>query len=160
MGGGGELESVRRQYSDEERGATLTALDANGGNVSKTARETGVPRKTVEEWRDGRHVPEVANIRQGKRRALADELEELAYLCLDLLPDKLNDASAAATATALGIAVDKMQVLRGKPSSVTLNEYADLSAEDIDRELDALANAARTRARKEAPSGEAVPLVN
>ena len=39
-------------HTDEERVNALAALEMNAGNVSKTARETGVPRQTVTLWRD------------------------------------------------------------------------------------------------------------
>jgi transcriptional regulator of acetoin/glycerol metabolism len=35
------------RYSDEQRAAVLAALDANNGNLSKTARDTGVPKSTL-----------------------------------------------------------------------------------------------------------------
>jgi transposase-like protein len=39
-----------RVYTDEEKAAALAALKANKGNVSKTAREVGVPMQTLHEW--------------------------------------------------------------------------------------------------------------
>ena len=33
----------RRRYSDEEKSDALVALQANGGNLKRTARELGVP---------------------------------------------------------------------------------------------------------------------
>lgn len=37
-------------YSAQKRAAVLARLEANGGNASKTARETGVAAATVKRW--------------------------------------------------------------------------------------------------------------
>ncbi len=39
------------QYADAVRADTLARLELNAGNVKKTARETGIPRSTVQLWR-------------------------------------------------------------------------------------------------------------
>ena len=41
---------ARRSYSDAERAEALAVLDANAGNVERTARHLGLPRKTLEGW--------------------------------------------------------------------------------------------------------------
>ncbi len=67
----------KRTYSDTEKATALAMLDANRGNLSRTQRETSVPRSTLREWRDGRHPGEVADIRQEKRVELAGLLEQV-----------------------------------------------------------------------------------
>jgi ribosomal protein L29 len=39
-----------RKYTAAERAARLAVLKANGGNLARTARETGVPRNTLRTW--------------------------------------------------------------------------------------------------------------
>ena len=39
-----------RKYTAAERAARLAVLKANGGNLARTARETGVPRTTLQSW--------------------------------------------------------------------------------------------------------------
>ncbi len=41
-----------RTYTDTERAQALAVLDANHGNVARTARETQIPRSTIHLWRD------------------------------------------------------------------------------------------------------------
>lgn len=41
---------ARRHYSDRERAEALAKLEANGGNLTRTARETGISRKALREW--------------------------------------------------------------------------------------------------------------
>src|SRR5436190_21494765 len=40
----------KRAYSDDDRLFALRALEANGGNVSRTARELGLPLATLHQW--------------------------------------------------------------------------------------------------------------
>lgn len=126
---------MRRGYSDQQRAEALAALDANEGNLSETARDTGIPRQTLQEWQRGR-VPEgVPELRQEKKQSLADRLEALAHTLIDVMPEKAADASLQQVATSFGIAVDKMRLLRGEPTSIeesrqelTEDDASDLAA--------------------------------
>jgi hypothetical protein len=100
-------------YSDEERATALAALDGNGGNRQRTARQLGIPRKTLATWASGAVHPAVADLRHQKKRELADGLEQVAYLLLDAIPGKLEGANLQDLAISLGILVDKMLLLRG-----------------------------------------------
>ena len=79
----------------EEREAAMAVLEANGGNVKKTARETGVSPKTLREWKaGGKDVPppeksdaltqSYLEKARGVREALLDRLKELAPKELDM----------------------------------------------------------------------------
>ena len=41
---------ARLKYTDEQRVAALACLEANAGNYDKTARETGIDKKTLRRW--------------------------------------------------------------------------------------------------------------
>jgi len=111
----------RRRYSDADKATALELLRANGGNLSRTSRETGVPVSTLHEWKKGEHLSEtVPELRKEKRGTLASQLEAIAWKILDVLPDKLEDASARELATTLGIVIDKAQLLRGQPTEHTM----------------------------------------
>lgn len=43
---------MARTWTDDQRVEALTRLAANGGNVSQTSRELGIPRATIILWRD------------------------------------------------------------------------------------------------------------
>lgn len=115
---------ARVERSDEEKAQALAALDANGGDVSKTARQLGLPRTTLNEWKAGRVTNGVTELRQVKKEGLADALERIAYKCVEVLPDKLDLASAKDAAVVLGVSVEKMQLLREKPTSIQVTETA------------------------------------
>ncbi|MBI1913609.1 MAG: hypothetical protein HYS12_02470 [Planctomycetes bacterium] len=128
-----ESVTVAKHHADEERAACLAALVANGGNVAKTVRECGVKRQTLQDWireqkQAAGQVPEktgsnpapkkraerVAEILPQAVQALDAKLEAIAHQLVDAMPDKIDAATLPQLAVALGVAVDKLLVLRGQ----------------------------------------------
>lgn len=135
---------ARREYSDEDKATALAALDANGGNVQRTARTLGIPEPTLRGWARKRGIhPTVVELHDQKKGSLADELEEIAEKLAGAMPGKVAEASLQQTATSLGIVIDKMQLLRGQPTNIT----DDASLTDAERatRIVRLLDAARTR---------------
>lgn len=158
----------RREYSEADRSIALAALAANGGNVARTMREVGVSRERLVEWRDsgiancgdgGREGSGTADdgdglqIREckmqiadggsgGGRAALADRLEHVAHLLIDAIPAKLPTADLRTLGTCLGLALDKMRILREEPAatsptpSLTEEERAERISELLQRAVD------------------------
>lgn len=119
----------QRKYSDEDRATALAALDANSGDYLKTSKMLHIPRTTLIEWDKGRVHPVVSAIRQEKKGDLAARLEELAGLLVDDLTsaETRRAASFSQLATGLGIAVDKMRLLRGESTeNIALNMSAEI----------------------------------
>ena len=134
---------AKRSYSDEEKASALAALAANGGDVLLTSKQVGVPRKTLEDWSKGRGVcSAVADIRQEKKQDLADRLEDLAHRLVDAIPGKVAQADLKQLGVCLGIAVDKMRLLREQPTSI---EGHDLSDDERLARLRQLAERAQAR---------------
>lgn len=106
----------KRRYSDDERAACLAALASNGGDVAKTAREVGVPYHTLKHWADGKRHPEARQMANGKKPDLADMLEDLAYRAVRTSRRGLRHLKADRAAVVAGIAIEKMQLLRGQPT--------------------------------------------
>lgn len=143
---------TKRRYSDEDRANALAALAANGGNLAQTARQLGIPRATLQRWLEGSAHPEAAANAAPKKAALADRLEELAGQLLDgVTLDKIAGSGPKELLTSLGIAVDKMQLLRGQPTAITDQtlHHDDLSDEDLDARI------AELEARLSRPPGGA-----
>lgn len=109
-----------RRYSDNERATALAILDANEGNVNKTAKETGIPRKTLSEWNNGRIHSEVAEIRQDKKADLSDMFEDAArkYLSHAIQEKVIEKTVGASAIVAAATATDKMRLLRGLPTEI------------------------------------------
>lgn len=117
-----------RSYTDREKSAALAALDANSGNVSATSKQLNMPRQTLIEWKEGRRLStDVPELRQEKKRELADCFEELAResveTALRLQTHERTTLSMAATAA--GIATDKMRLLRGESTDITEQKLAN-----------------------------------
>lgn len=124
----------KRKYSDREKAMFLLALEANGGNVARTSRETGVPRKTLESWADGESLnADVAEIRHEKREPLADIFERVARTYLDHAEKEtvVEKTPGQAAVVAAGIATDKSQLLRQLPTQII--DYRSLTDEQLDR---------------------------
>ena len=105
----------RCRYSDDDRANALAALAANGGNINRTARELGIPEKTLRNWANGTSHPEAANLAEQKKQPLAALLEDVARK----LAGDLANGAAKDPAVALGIVIDKRQILLGQPTSIT-----------------------------------------
>lgn len=114
---------AKRRYSDEDRANALAALAANGGNLNRTARELGIPRQTIQAWANGEHHPEAAENGASKRGLLADKLEEVAWSLVGMIEPAGRKAQTKGAvgpiATAFGITIDKMRLLREQSTSIT-----------------------------------------
>lgn len=66
-----------KHYTEAQKVKVLATLAANGGNVSKTARETGVDRVTLRAWRasDLANSPEVSTTKKQLEDSFLAELE-------------------------------------------------------------------------------------
>jgi transposase-like protein len=109
--------SARRSYGDDDRVNALAALKANGQNFLRTARQLGIPRKTLQNWAKGQKgFPAVADrlamLAHQKEEDLATKLEALAHQLLEMVPSKLADATLPQLMTAVGIGIDKLLRLR------------------------------------------------
>lgn len=115
---------VRANYSDEEKASALTLLAVYNGNVKRAARTLGVPRSTLAAWAKGRGTNAgVTKQCHFKKESLADKFEEVARKLLDAAADpaKLAEASLLDTVKALAICIDRMLLLRARPTQIITN---------------------------------------
>lgn len=131
----------KRRYSDDERAAAVAAVAANGGNVERTAELLGIPESTLRQWVKGDRHPEAAVMSDGKKGELADRLEAIAWKLADAIPGKIPATGLQQLATTLGIVVDKMQLLRNRPTTINRAERAtdddlgSLTDDELERRL-------------------------
>ena len=148
---------MARQYTDDEKTSALAVLTANGGNITHTAAQTGIPATTIRKWRDLMQLGKLQKVKivepapvthqecEQKRDSLASRLERLAHLLLDdILDDPERKATLAGKMTCFGIAVDKMQLLRGAPTSIA-GKVEELTNEQRILRLRELAERGRAR---------------
>lgn len=97
------------RYTDSDRAAALAVLQANAGNMARTARETGVPRVTLLGWaRDVDRQSRTADLAERKRVDLADIIRAELDAIFGAMEAKRGEASYRELATAAGILVDKL----------------------------------------------------
>ena len=105
----------KTKYSDVQRGEVLAILDSNGGNQNLTAKQTNVPRSTIQQWQSGLVSDDVPKIRHEKKAELSELFENVARTYLENAVDPLTvmKTGGQQSVTAAGIAIDKMLLLRG-----------------------------------------------
>ncbi len=116
----------KTKYSDVQRGEVLAILDSNGGNQHLTAKQTNVPRSTIQQWQSGLVSDDVPKIRQEKKAELSDLFENIARTHLGNAADesKIDKTSSKDSVLTAGIAVDKMLLLRGQPTSIVQTQQS------------------------------------
>lgn len=127
---------IGRRYTDEEKGRWIATLIAAGKDVKKSKRgfdhtvlnvsklEGAPTKRTLYRWwadRDSFPVPVQEAVEETKR-GIHEKLEELANLLLGralvLTPD---ETSLRTVVVSLGIVLDKMALLQGQPTSITMD---------------------------------------
>ena len=143
--------SLQAKYTEEKKAETLAYFSATGDNQRKTARDCRIPLSTLQRWISGGSVNDTVTAKAViKKGELADRLEALAQLLVDAAPDKIAEASLQMVATSLGIAVDKMQLLRNKPTTIT-DDLSSLSDAELDKRIAAIERGETAKAPKSAP---------
>lgn len=121
-------------YSDEDKASAVLMLEAAGypgrkGAMSQVVRELGVPESTLRSWAKNEHGAPPAKVRDKKRGELTTSLNEVATKLIAHLGDIADTGDVRETATALGIVIDKLQLLRGDSTANTnqriVIEYAE-----------------------------------
>lgn len=128
---------TRRRYTDEEKAAALVALELNQNldcPIAATANALQIPDSTIDNWKKGRGVSDVAIELGGEKKASLLELYERAVT--KGLSEILDCAQPATWKEATGIATftDKILLLRGQPTAITESRNAAelrKEAEDI-----------------------------
>lgn len=111
-----------RQYSEADKATALALLQANGGNLSRTASELKMPLATLQQWRDGKGIhPDVLEKREEKKELLDGLFEQVArtYLGRALSDDAVTASSGKDAIITAATAVDKMRLLREQPTQIT-----------------------------------------
>jgi transposase-like protein len=114
----------RRIYTDEFRAAALAALDAEGGmskpgSIPSVAKQLDMPESTLWGWAKGRNNPPPSNLRTLKSNELSNLIKKEIGEILEDMPGKRTEADYKAMGTVLGIMVDKLQLLTGKPTEIS-----------------------------------------
>jgi hypothetical protein len=109
-------------HSDRQKAGVLLTLKTNRGSVKKTSRQTGIAERTIADWRDGYGInDDVRQMVKEKSLILADELEAIAFMCVGVIPQKLETADLRDVVGAMSQSIDKSLLLRGQPTEIIRN---------------------------------------
>lgn len=143
--------SKRRSYSDQEKEHAI-AVYVTTGNLSRTSRETGVPISTLRGWLAEQPPEKVKEAREEAQAEFVRKAWEGVTAHVEHLTERsvIAETSARDSATIVGILIDKIQLVTGRPTSIneqqgqvtTRHEYdivqrivTDPESRDIARDL-------------------------
>ena len=107
-------------YTNEQKAGALAALRANNGNISKTARMLKINTITLRSWREAAKTsPELSAKVAGKVEEISSRLDKIIHLLITEIPNKIENANLSQLTAALGTAIDKKNLLLGKPTSIS-----------------------------------------
>ena len=131
----------RRQYTDEFRSSAVLMLEAAGyperpGALMTVASYLNIPHATISRWARSINNPPPPELVHEKRIDLVSELTDLLGLTFGAAKETVGEASYKELATAIGIFVDKIQLLTGKPTEraeVNVSDHRERVLADIAR---------------------------
>jgi len=140
----------RRRFSDDDRATYVAMLVAEGyptrvGALLKVSSFAGIHTNVLRRWWKGTQNPPPTQLVAQKKAEIGERIEGIVHQVLDLLPDALELADVRELITALGVSVDKWQLVKGQPTErvAVQNESSD---ERRLAEIVALYDAVRARA--------------
>lgn len=157
--------------------ATLARLEMNGGNIAKTAKEMKTHRSTIRIWLKANSVvgARIKAEKERKRRELAqqqqeaiaegvetvvklseEKLESLVAELIEEMRHKMGTGKFSEVSIGMGIAYDKLQNLKGRPSVIS-QSVGNLSEEE--RATRAAELIAKGRQRRLNAGGQAMAIV-
>lgn len=125
----------RPRYDDEYRASAILMLEAAGwpntpGAMSRVARHLGLNRQTLARWAHGQQNPPPPQLVSGLKRDITELLDDIIHGAASEVKrridaSELDDTTLPQLMTAMGIAVDKRQLLTGKPTAINEDHVSD-----------------------------------
>jgi len=132
----------RRQYTEREQARVALLLQANTGNVKRTAREANVPAMTVRDWKQKWEVegyPEpVEEVLPAVATELTTGLDQARSLAVDVVIEKLREGKVTAKDAAwiASVFTDKINLINGLATSRTETvQTQTIDSKELAREL-------------------------
>jgi len=113
----------RRRYSDKFKAGALTLLASerypeDRYALQRVADHLGIPNRTLFRWFNGDNGEPPADLVAETKRELADLFEDEIREAIKALPQARDDASYRDLVMGSAILTDKVQLLRGQPTSI------------------------------------------
>ena len=137
----------RARYTDQYRASAVLMLEAAGypdrpGALMSVSNHLHVPHATLSRWARSIQNPPPPELVHEKRLDVVAELTDLLGLTLAAAKGTVNEASNKELATAIGIYIDKLQLLSGKPTErqeVNVTDHRERILAGIARKADSYA---------------------
>lgn len=133
---------ARKRYDDKFRASAVVMLEAAGwpdekGALTRVAKHLKIPLATLSRWANEKRNPAPTDLVSEKKGDLVALLKAEAEAIFGDMPNARVDASYRDLAVALGIVLDKHQLLSGGPTErpeLVVKGYATVSPDDWDNE--------------------------
>jgi len=107
-------------YSPERKAEVLALLDANNGNVWRTAQDSGIAHTTIQYWESNRE--QFDDLRKQKIQDLDSILDKTVHKYINsIYSHDLDQTPLNQKAQAFGIVFDKLQLTRAQPTTISAN---------------------------------------
>lgn len=144
-----------RRYTKQQKATAVMAAEMV--NAEAAAEQTGIPRSTIRRWLED---PELVELRQKTRESMAADMKALAMVALEALMGAIRrgELEGRDLIVALGVAIDKAQLLSGEATSRTETRDLTDTLDDHERaRLRDILDDALRQAEVVAPSGAGEP---
>lgn len=117
-----------RTYTDLERANALAVLAACGGNVTRAARECGIPEKTLAYWRDRPTSGQLRATVAIREQLMGQSIERMLWRLIRSMKGKVREAKLPGVVNAFGLMFDRLRLLRSNPTT----QPEDLAPDGLD----------------------------
>lgn len=112
---------IERRYSDEFRAQAVATVRAEGwpdqvGVVPRVSEQLGIPKRSLYRWLRGDSNPPPANLVTEKEEELSELFEREIRAAFEAAGVKREEAKYRDLMIGIGIATEKLQLLRGEPT--------------------------------------------
>jgi transposase-like protein len=140
---------ANRRYTEEFRASAVVMLQADGYPqdefaVGRVAKHLKVPPSTLRGWANGTRAKISREMRDIKKDQIIALLKTEIVDAIQEMVRARPDADYRTLATALGIMIDKMQLLSGEPTE-HIQQSDGLTDDERAARIAAIFDAARTR---------------
>lgn len=130
--------STRKVHSKETKAVAIAMLEANGGNISQTARDMDIPERSINSWANGQKGgsdPEVLALVPEARELIKEGLWTTAWEANQRIRELIKTSQDLKAVTiALGIVIDKATLISGDAKTQILNSFDFQTNVDAERE--------------------------
>lgn len=129
---------TRRRYSDEEKARAVVHLEATGNDFTAVSRQLNVPETTLRHWASGGGINDgVRALVRTVRKPLLEKMHDVVHAIVDIIPEKLPEATLPQIAQALHSVSEAISRLTGGAGqqSNTFNINMPVTEEERNRAL-------------------------